>query len=171
MFTLGDTVEIAEGRLRRPSSDGADLALRRAVHDSRRVRPGDLFVALPGSRTDGHRHLEEAYARGARAALVRHTEGIPQTATNLVVVEGPLRALYLLAAAWRARLTGTFVAVTGTCGKTGTRAVAAELLRGTHEVYSSPENYNTEIGVPLAVLEMEEGDDVGLFELGTERPG
>lgn len=169
MLTLEETVEVTRGALLRRSP--LDGPLQRAVHDSRQVRPGDLFVALPGKRTDGHLHLAEAYTRGARAALVTRTSDLPQRVTNGIVVEDAVEALYRLAAAWRERLTATFVAITGSCGKTGTRAAAAHLLRGTHAVYSARENYNTEIGVPLALLEMDERAAVGLFELGTERPG
>jgi len=171
VFSLGEILRIVGGAPHRTEADALVRSPRRVVHDSRHVTPGDLFLALPGERTDGHAFLAEAYARGAFAAIVSRASGIPDTAINLIVVNDPLAALHELASAWRRQLTGTFVAVTGTCGKTTTKALTAQLVEGTHVTYAAPENYNTEIGVPLALLAMPRSAEVGLFELGAERPG
>jgi len=145
---------------------------RRIVHDSQRIERGDLFVALRGARTDGHAFLTEAFDRGACAALVsEHTSDTP-AALALIVVPNALVALQRLAGAWRERLDGkTIVAVTGSNGKTTTRSLLAHILRKQFVVHEAPENYNTEIGLPLALLGMAESSEIGVFELGTEKPG
>jgi len=157
---------------------GATLLRERAgspvcvVHDSRRVSPGDLFVALRGARTDGHRHLSEVFARGACGAVVAEVEDLPDRARNLIVVRDPSTALYDLAAAWRNRLTDArFVGITGTCGKTTTKGLIAHLLEDAGGIYAAPASFNTEIGLPLALLNMPEAARVGVFEIGASAPG
>jgi len=170
MYTVDEIARIGGGLLLR----GARLAPRRVVHDSRSIREGDLFVALRGQCADGHSFLPEAFARGACGALISDPSAAPIDAPNLIVVNDPLEALQDLAAAWRRTLDATFVGVTGSNGKTTTRALLATLLRRSAEdcaIFSAPENYNTEVGLPLAVLAMPEEAAIGLFELGAERPG
>ncbi len=143
----------------------------RAIHDSRLVQKGDLFVALKGARTDGHAFLEEAFMRGACGALVSETGTIPENGRNLIVVEDTQVALSSLASAWRSELPATFVGITGTCGKTTTKAILAHILERDLRVFSAPHNYNTEIGLPLALLAMPSNAQVGIFELGASAPG
>jgi UDP-N-acetylmuramoyl-tripeptide--D-alanyl-D-alanine ligase len=170
MYTVDEIATIVGGRLLH-----ADEATpRRIVHDSRDVLEGDLFVALRGRRVDGHAFLSDAFARGACGALISDPESPPVDARNLIVVDDPLTSLQRLAAAWRNALDTTFVGITGSNGKTTTRALLAHLLRepdGARAVFNAPKNYNTEVGLPLALLAMPEAASIGLFELGTERPG
>jgi UDP-N-acetylmuramoyl-tripeptide--D-alanyl-D-alanine ligase len=167
MFPPTKTAEILNGRLLR----GTDEVLRRATHDSRLVQRGDLFVALRGEHTDGHRFLEEAFARGAGGAIVSNVRAIPENGRNLIVVENTLRALQTLARAWRRKLNATMVGITGTCGKTTTKGLLAHLLSSDRETYVAPESYNTEIGLPLALLSMPVEAQIGVFELGVGAPG
>jgi len=167
MFSIARVAELVAGEHLRSSS----ARIERAVHDSRLVEAGDLFVALPGTRVDGHRFLEAAFARGATAALISNLDGIPANARNLILVPDTLRALHMLAAAWRNTLRACFVGITGTNGKTTVKDLIAHLLQGTVPIHATPGNYNTEIGVPLALLSMPESARVGVFELGAERPG
>ncbi len=143
----------------------------RVVHDSRAVRDGDLFIALKGERTDGHLFLEEAFARGAAGALVSDFPSVPPRGRNLIVVENTRKALWDLAAAWRRELSATFVGVTGSCGKTTTKELVGHLLAEDREVFVAPESYNTEVGLPLALLSMSPRAQVGVFELGASAPG
>jgi UDP-N-acetylmuramoyl-tripeptide--D-alanyl-D-alanine ligase len=171
LFALGELVRIVDGRLLRPFGDAHSTRPRRAMHDSRGILPGDLFVALRGQRTDGHRFVEDAFARGAVAALIAAADPLPDNARNLVLVEDPLGALQRLAAAWRRTLSARFVAITGSCGKTTTKQTAFELIRGTRATFAAPANYNTEIGVPLSLLATPEDAEVALIEIGADRPG
>jgi len=149
--------------------DGATPS--RAIHDSRLVHPGDLFVALPGRRADGHDHLEEAFARGACAAFVSRSKPIPSGSRNLIVVPDTLSALQTWAAAWRGESGATLVGITGTNGKTTVKQLLGHLLAADATCYVAPHNYNTEIGLPLSLLEMPAGSAFGVFELGADRPG
>ena len=153
---------------------GDGVTPTRIVHDSREVREGDLFVALRGSRADGHAFLEDAFARGACGALVSDPSTASDDTRNLIVVDDTLGALQRLASAWRRRLGGTLVGITGSNGKTTTRALLAHVLSGRgggRSVSNAPRNYNTEVGLPLALLAMPETAAIGLFELGADRPG
>ncbi len=119
-----------------PSLSGAnglrDLELTGVSADSRAVAPGELFVALPGTRNDGRAFIAQAVARGAAAVLsVPGTvwpEGVPQR--PLVMDPEPRRALARLAAAFAGRQPATVVAVTGTNGKTSTGGIPAPDLGG-----------------------------------------
>jgi len=170
MYPVGEIARIVGGDLLR--GDGATP--NRIVHDSREVSEGDLFVALRGRRSDGHAFLSDVFDRGACGALISDPSAAPADARNLIAVGDTLGALLRLAAAWREALDATFVGITGSNGKTTTRALLAHLLAGadrTHGVFNAPGNYNTEIGLPLALLAMPEAASIGLFELGADRPG
>ena len=167
MFSVAEIAHIVKGEL----LYGVRETPRRVWHDSRSLRVGDLFVALPGARTDGHAFLGDAFGNGACSAIVRDRSAAPRTARNLIVVADPLAALRALAAAWRRRFTIPVVGITGSNGKTTTKALLGHLLAEDRIVHVAPKNYNTEIGLPIAVLGMPEGAQIGVFELGTEAPG
>ncbi|HEX4563132.1 MAG TPA: UDP-N-acetylmuramoyl-tripeptide--D-alanyl-D-alanine ligase, partial [Solirubrobacteraceae bacterium] len=132
---------------------------QRASIDSRSVRPGDLFIGLPGERTDGGAHAPQALAGGAWGVLVSpaHAQAALASAAGALVLEhdAPLAAMQALARAWRRALGGgeaSVIAITGSTGKTSTKDILVALLRRARRTSSSPENLNTEIGLPLAVL-------------------
>ena len=136
--------------------------------DSRTVRGGELFVPLRGPRTDGHRFIADALRRGAVATLTAQgvLEGIPN-GSAVIAVEDPLRALGAIARAHRERLSPglTVVGVTGSVGKTTTVKMAKEVLGVRFRVSSTREEWNAEIGVPLALLGLEEGTEVAVLEM------
>ncbi len=167
MFSVGEIAKLVGGRLLRGGEDTPE----RVVHDSRLVQEGDLFVALKGERTDGHAFLDEAFARGAYAAIVTDRKAIPEAGRNVICVKDSLQALWALAAAWRKELSATLVGITGSCGKTTTKALLAHLLEGDFRVFAAPESFNTEIGLPLALLGMPTSAEVGVFEVGANAPG
>ena len=146
----------------------ADFAVTGVEIDSRAVRPGDLFVALSGESTDGHRFVEQALAAGAGGALVeREIEG-PH-----VRVADTARALEALGAASRDRCRAPVVGVTGSVGKTGVKeAIHAALDRasrgGSHR---SVKSYNNHVGVPLSLARMPEDARYGVFEMGMNHAG
>ena len=167
MFPVKEIARCVSGDLLR----GTSVRPLRAIHDSRLVRPGDLFVALSGQNTDGHRHLEEVFTRGACAALVSQADSLPDTAQNLIVVPNVTAALQTLAAAWRDALSATFIGITGSNGKTTVKTLLGHLLAQHAPTYVAPRNYNTEIGLPIALLAMPSDASIGVFELGAEAPG
>ena len=167
MFEVREIADIVGARLLRVRK----AVPARFVHDSRDIEEGDLFVALPGRHADGHTFLGEAFRRGACGALISDPRQAPDDAPNLLVVTDPLHALQRLASAWRESLRAPLIAVTGTNGKTTTRTLLAHYLQGDRKTFTAPKNYNTEIGLPLALLAMPSDAEVGVFELGAERPG
>ena len=167
MFSIEQIVSMVNGDLLQAER----VSPVRIWHDSRSIRSGDLFVALPGVRTDGHRFLPEAYGQGACAAIVRDSHHAPPSARNLIVVADPLSALHTLATAWRRQFACPIIGITGSNGKTTVKTLLAHLLSGTHQAYAAPGNFNTEIGLPIALLNMPADTEVGVFELGTEAPG
>jgi len=136
--------------------------------DSREVGPGDLFIALTGETTDGHRFLEQAFERGASGGLVSQSSGHP-----IVQVADTFVGLESLAKASRARTAAKIVGVTGSAGKTGTKeALFAALDRSpSKSAHRSVKSYNNHTGVPLSLARMPAGVDYGVFEMGMNHPG
>ena len=154
--------EAAGARLIAPGSGGPT----RAVIDTRSIEPGDLFVGLRGERVDGGRFAADALAAGAWGVLVdpQHADGLSGGA--VIVAEDPLLALQTLATAWRRALDAAVIGVTGSVGKTSTKQLIAALIAPHRRVAANPANFNTEIGLPLAVLAAPEGTEVLVLEMG-----
>lgn len=136
--------------------------------DSREVTAGDLFVALTGEATDGHRFLDQAFDRGAAGAMVSQDTSGPH-----VRVADTFAALEGLARAARARTAARVIGVTGSVGKTSTKeALFACLDRAAPgEAHRSVKSYNNHTGVPLSLARMPETTRYGVFEMGMNHPG
>ncbi|MFM7169262.1 MAG: Mur ligase family protein, partial [Cyanobium sp.] len=143
--------------------------IRGVAIDSRRVQPGDVFFALPGRHADGHRFLDAAL--GAGAALVVMRQGLPLPEGPALVVAKPLAALQELAAWYRRRHIGQVVAITGSNGKTIVKDALTAALASRFRVAASPGSWNSQVGVPLAVLQAPPGTELGVFEAGISAPG
>ncbi len=146
-------------------------AIRGFSIDTRTIAEGDVFVPLSGSRTDGHQFIEEAYEKGAAASLAESKDYREESPFNLVVVDDTERALLDMAHYYRSSFQIPIIGVTGSWGKTTTKELIASMLSTSGTVHKSPGNYNTEFGLPLALLEMEQGVDYAVFELGLQYPG
>ena len=161
----------AGGRLARPQPDGrAGDGPTRVVIDSREVGPGDLFVGIPGEHLDGGSFARGALEAGAWGVLVT-----PEWADDALSAEGagavlvcelPVPALGALARAWRRDLAAHVIAVTGSVGKTSTKDLITALIAPHRTVAANPRNYNTEIGLPLAILSAPLGTQVMVLEMG-----
>jgi UDP-N-acetylmuramoyl-tripeptide--D-alanyl-D-alanine ligase len=166
-LTLGRLLLDSGGDLR--GTLPPERTFARLERDSRKTRPGDLFLAVQGERFDGHAFVGDAAARGATAALVRAAwaDAHPDAPLPLIAVDEPVLALQRMAAARRARLTGlTVVGITGSVGKTSTKEVVAAVLGGRFRTYRNPGNLNTEIGLPLCLMELDEATEVAVLEMG-----
>jgi len=145
--------------------------------DSREVTGGSLFIALPGSRTDGTEFVGEAFAKGALAAIVPEERAVKVPPVLLAehpvfVVRNPVEALGDLARAHRMRMRGIpLVGITGSSGKTSTKELLVTLLSRGRRVLRNPGNRNNLIGMPLALLALSDEDEVAVLELGTNSPG
>ncbi|HET7358716.1 MAG TPA: UDP-N-acetylmuramoyl-tripeptide--D-alanyl-D-alanine ligase [Rhodanobacteraceae bacterium] len=147
---------------------GDDCEVQSVATDSRRLRAGELFVALVGERHDGHAHVAAAAAAGAVAALVAHRIDIdlPQ-----VVVADTLVALGDLASAVRAQRSARVVGITGSNGKTTVKTLAAAILSGFGRTHVNAGNFNNEIGLPLTLLAMPADSEYAVLEMGAGKPG
>ncbi len=147
-----------------------DLAFTGISTDSRTLRPGDLFVALVGERFDGHRFLDQAARAGARGAVVRRGTA-PAAGLVLLEVDDTLSALGSLARARRREIAGPVVAVTGSNGKTATKAMLAAALGTRWRTHATRENLNNLVGVPLTILEAPDDTEALVVECGASIPG
>ncbi|MSQ30823.1 MAG: UDP-N-acetylmuramoyl-tripeptide--D-alanyl-D-alanine ligase [Dehalococcoidia bacterium] len=165
---LGDRLQSRAGRAGR-AAEATRFA--GAAIDSRAVQPGDLFVALPGEHIDGHDFAAAAVRAGATGCLLRHAvEGAEEAV--LFLVDDTLASLQALGAAWRAALTGTHVVgITGSVGKTTTKAIVASVLAARYRVQANPLNYNNEISVPLCLLELRPETERAVIEHGMYTTG
>ena len=139
--------------------------------DSRRVTPGCLFTALPGARVDGHDFVAEAFARGARAALVTRVPANHSAERPLFIVSDTLASLERLAAARRRESGFRLAAVTGSAGKTTTKEMTAAILSRRFRCGKTPGNANSVIGFPVSILNLAEGLDAVAGEMGMSRAG
>lgn len=127
----------------------------RAVIDSREVATGDLFVGLPGGRMDGGRFASDALSAGAWGVLVDRAHGAELAGSEnggswVLAADDPLAALQRLARGWRRTIGCPLVGITGSTGKTSVKDICRAILP--RRVHASPQNFNTEIGLPLALL-------------------
>jgi len=136
--------------------------------DSRRVKSGDLFVALKGERFDGHDFAAAAVGRGAAALLVSRQLplGVPQ-----VVVADTLEALARGAQAWRQQFTLPLVGVGGSNGKTTTKELLTAMLRRRFRAACNPGNLNNLYGFPVALLGLPDDTEWMVAEMGMSTPG
>ena len=146
----------------------ADFSVTGVTFDSREARAGDLFIALKGDVTDGHRYVDGAFARGASGALV--SAGVPHPHVR---VADTTDALARLGAASRGRGTATVIGITGSVGKTGTKeALYACLDRASQgAAHRSVKSYNNHTGVPLSLARMPRDSRYGVFEMGMNHAG
>ena len=149
-----ETAEIVEslGSLLLERRVGHVSRFRRPVIDSRQAGRGDLFVALPGRRRDGHEFVPDAVARGARGVLVRQASEALPAGVAVFVVPDALAALQRLASGRRDRRRAKVIGVTGSLGKTTTKELTAAVLATRYPVLRNEANYNNEIGLPLTLL-------------------
>jgi len=139
--------------------------------DSRLVIPGGLFFALPGERHDGHAFLSEVAQKGAVAAVVSLGYEGPSHGLVLLRVSSPLAALQRLAHERLKETKPLIVAITGSVGKTTTKEFVATLLQNKYRVAKSPGNANSQIGLPLGILNLKEEADLLILEMGMSQPG
>lgn len=140
--------------------------------DSRLVKNGDLFFALPGSQLDGHHFLHEVAAKGGVAAVVSKGYQGEDHGMILIKAEEPLLALQEIARQILALHHPKVIAVTGSVGKTTTKDFIAELLKHKYRVAASPGNSNSQIGLPLSILNHTNGnEEVLVLEMGMTHAG
>jgi len=165
MTALWTSAEIAAAVA---GSASADFAVGGIAFDSREIGPGDLFVAMKGEATDGHRFVDQAFASGATGAITSRAVDHPH-----ILTADTMTALEALGIASRARTSARIAGVTGSVGKTGTKeALALALERSAPgRVHRSVKSYNNHTGVPLSLSRMPADTRFGVFEMGMNHAG
>ena len=169
---------------------GGQYPMTETVIDSRNVIPGALFIALEGENTDGHLYLTQAFQKGAAVAII--SRELPQFAKQTIdlrsveideidlsnfsqpyclLVKDSLDSLQKLAEYWRGKLDVHVIGITGSVGKSSTKELITEVLSNQFSTYKNPGNYNNEIGLPLTILNVGNGYQKLVLEMGFYYPG
>ena len=166
-YTVGDIVRIIDAV---PEDVDLSTQIKAIVTDSRRVTEGDLFVAIPGEKYDGHDFTGAAYMNGAVACVVRRgaNTSVPRLEVADTVVALGMMAKHRLL---NELANATRIAITGSVGKTTTKELIYSLLSVRFSGSRSPKSFNNAIGVPLTVFEAPEDIDFIVFEVGTNHAG
>ena len=173
-FTLEDILAATGGRL---SGEASQTEYKGISIDSRTIGPGEIFLALKGTRFDGHDYIGEALSRGASSVVVESSEAIKASAidtggVSVIVVKDTLTALGDLAAFLRERYPIPLIAVSGSTGKTTTKDMASLILGADgKEVLKTKGNMNNLIGLPLTLLDLDSSYDFAVVELGISVAG
>ena len=177
-YSISAIADIVKGVLN--SGDGKSFVVNELLIDSRRLSHPEktLFVALVTSRNDGHNYISELYGKGVRNFLVSQMPPPPgpsprqgEGEANFVVVTDTLAALQELAAFHRSQFNIPVIGITGSNGKTIIKEWLFQLMNADRRIVRSPKSYNSQIGVPLSVLEISDDHDLAIFEAGISEPG
>ena len=171
-LTMRELAQICGGMLCYVGGDtGKDIPFSSVCTDSREADAGTLFVALGGERVDGHDYIAAAVRSGNDCVLCeRIPESIEQNYVA-VVVDDSLRAVGELAKAYDRRINHRKVAITGSVGKTTTKEFVAAVLSEGFRVHKTEGNYNSNIGMPLSMLSMQNDTEVSVLEMGMSNRG
>ena len=171
-LTMTELAEICGGMLCCVGGEvNRDIPFRSVCTDSREAAEGTLFVALGGERVDGHDYIAAAVSSGNDCVLC---ERIPKAIDRkyvAVVVDDSLRAVGELAKAYDRRINHRKVAITGSVGKTTTKEFVASVLSEGFRVHKTEGNYNSNIGMPLSMLSMQNDTEVSVLEMGMSNRG
>jgi len=164
MYSIEEIAQIINGSIR----GVLDHQIQDLLIDSRQLVNPDttLFFALVSDRNDGHKYIEELYRLGVRSFVVNHIPEGEFPEACFVVVDNTLRALQQLAAYHRSKFQIPVVGITGSNGKTIVKEWLFQLLNLDYHIVRSPKSYNSQVGVPLSVWQMDETHQLGIFEAG-----
>ena len=148
-----------------------DSEIRGVTLDSRTLEKGELFVALPGEKVDGHMFVKEALDKGAAAVLISQDVGLKSS--RLIRVTDTTKALGQIAAAWREKLDPLLIGITGSNGKTTVKELTLQVLTdhfGKDRVLGTAGNLNNHLGVPLTLLRLRPSHRYAVVEMGMNHP-
>jgi UDP-N-acetylmuramoyl-tripeptide--D-alanyl-D-alanine ligase len=169
-ISIADVWQGLSGTLVTSRGGAPTTTFQRGVIDSRQARPGDLFFALRGENVDGHDYVGAALANGASGAVIARPVDTPAD-TAVFHVSDPLNALQRLASNWRLRHDVRVIGVTGSVGKTTAKELITDVLSRRYNVLKSEANLNTEIGIPLTLLNLRAEHERAVLELAMYEPG
>lgn len=160
-LTAKDIAFFANGRLNKSTDD----KILNITTDTREIKKGSLFIALKGENFDGHSFLEEAFKKGA-AAAVSEIESELCDKYPIILVNSTYKALLDIAKGYRQSLDLKAIAVTGSVGKTTTKDMIYEVLKTEYQTYKTQGNLNNHIGVPKTIFSLEESTKMAVIEMG-----
>jgi UDP-N-acetylmuramoyl-tripeptide--D-alanyl-D-alanine ligase len=147
---------------------GADLNCANIVIDSRLVQPGDCFIAIKGDVFDGHQFIADVAQKNPSVVIVSQDV---DTTVPVIRVADTRQAFKDIARFYRENTTIPVAAITGSCGKTTTRALLENILKQKGNVLASKKSFNNDIGLPLTLLQLNASHDFAVLEIGTNHPG
>ncbi|MEO5681214.1 MAG: bifunctional UDP-N-acetylmuramoyl-tripeptide:D-alanyl-D-alanine ligase/alanine racemase [Chitinophagaceae bacterium] len=171
MYSIEEIRSIVKGKW---LQQGVAATIEHLLPDSRKLLfpATSLFFALKGPRRDGHSFLPELYDKGVKSFIVSIETGIALPAdANIIIVKDVLQALQALAAHHRKQFLFPVIGITGSNGKTIVKEWLNQLLEDKYAIVRSPKSYNSQLGVPLSVWQMNEHYTLGLFEAGISQSG
>lgn len=174
LWTIDEVVTACGGRLLSGPSGSAAPAITGVTFDSREVGPGDLFIALKGTASDGHSFVGSAVANGAVAVLVSDPQASALAGgASVIGTDDTFAALQALGRAARARTKAVVIGVTGSVGKTGTKEALLACLERFRpgRVHASVKSYNNHTGVPLSLARCPRDVQFAIFEMGMNHAG
>jgi UDP-N-acetylmuramoyl-tripeptide--D-alanyl-D-alanine ligase len=166
-LSVGDAARAVGGRV---TAGDPDAMIEGAAIDSRAVRGGEAFFAFGGAHTDGHRFVPDALARGAAAAIIQEDLDAPVTGA-LIRVDDTFQALHALARFARTRTPERLAGITGSAGKTTTKELLGAILASRFRTAWTPGNLNNLYGFPLSLLNVPDGTQWMVAEMGMSTPG
>lgn len=174
-FTVSEIARATGARVLLSGEEGA--LITSLAWDSREVAEGALFAALPGERVDGHDFVARSCAAGARCALASRElpeadlAAVRESGAALLLVDDVATAISELARAWRSRLSGRVIGLTGSNGKTTTKNLVRDVLSRAGSVVATKGNRNNELGVPATLLSADADTDFVVVEMGMRGRG
>lgn len=149
---------------------GNDASINHVSTHSDAIQEATLFVALVGKNHDAHTFLEAVVSNGVKAVLVDRKVDVPQHVSQIIVGD-TTQSLGKLGQYVKEQVRPFSLALTGSCGKTTVKEMLSEIMATQGKVHTTSGNFNNEIGVPLTLLGLTEGDQFGVFELGANHIG
>ena len=168
-YALSQIAEIVKGQL---TGDGASRQICDLLIDSRQLISADqaLFFAIVSHRNDGHKYIKELYDKGVRAFVVKYMPKEPCPEASFIQVADTLKALQTLAAHHRRQYDIPVIGITGSNGKTIVKEWLYQMLCPDFNIVRSPKSYNSQVGVPLSLWQMNEKNEMAIFEAGISEP-
>ena len=171
-YTIDKIAEIVEGKL--IGNDSNSLVIKDLLFDSRLIviPENTLFFALKSQRNDGSRYIQSLYHKGVRAFVVEKAPDASdiESDATFILVENTLKALQKIARHHRKQFDIPVVGITGSNGKTIIKEWLYQIFSPETSAIRSPKSYNSQIGVPLSVWQLNETHQIGFFEAGISRP-
>lgn len=167
-YSIEDIAKTVNGRI----IGNKDFIAKQIIIDSRNFFSDSdtLFIAIKGDNNDGHNYISDLYRNGCKAFIVEEDQVLPN-GTNAIVVKNSLEALQSLAAYHRSRFQYPVIAITGSNGKTIVKEWLYYILRKKFNIIRSPKSYNSQVGVPLSILQMTHQHNLAIFEAGISQKG